>query len=182
MQNRIDPASATATATVAVRGLDWGFVLLPTTMLICGWRGWWRPWKPRWKDLRMALLLSSSDLGSWIWRRGLQESEMADWSLDSFCFSGYENRIGRAIRPHFARIHHCNASNFGLQACVFTEDINKAILISDAMETGTVQFNSAPARGPDHFPFQWVLGHPRFAETGRGHEDTDMTWIGKLHF
>ncbi|KAK9149814.1 hypothetical protein Scep_008571 [Stephania cephalantha] len=51
-------------------------------------------------------------------------------------------------------IHHCNASNFGLQGCVFTKDIDKAILISDAMETGTVQINSAPARGPDHFPFQ----------------------------
>ncbi|KAB1204690.1 NADP-dependent glyceraldehyde-3-phosphate dehydrogenase [Morella rubra] len=51
-------------------------------------------------------------------------------------------------------IHHCNASNFGLQGCVFTRDINKAILISDAMETGSVQINSAPARGPDHFPFQ----------------------------
>ncbi|KAI9126035.1 hypothetical protein K1719_003453 [Acacia pycnantha] len=45
-------------------------------------------------------------------------------------------------------INHCNASNFGLQ------DVNKAILISDAMETGTVQINSATARGPDHFPFQ----------------------------
>jgi glyceraldehyde-3-phosphate dehydrogenase (NADP+) len=80
-------------------------------------------------------------------------------------------------------IHHCNASNFGLQVSfhglfctamilfiqfllthcfvhhpfqgfVFTRDINKAILNSDAMETGTVQINSAPARGPDHFPFQ----------------------------
>lgn len=37
---------------------------------------------------------------------------------------------------------------------MFTKDINKAMLISDAMETGTVQINSAPARGPDHFPFQ----------------------------
>ncbi|KAJ6373213.1 hypothetical protein OIU76_027533 [Salix suchowensis] len=51
-------------------------------------------------------------------------------------------------------IHHSNASNFGLQGSIFTRDINKAILISDAMETGTVQINSAPARGPDHFPFQ----------------------------
>ncbi|OAY67146.1 NADP-dependent glyceraldehyde-3-phosphate dehydrogenase, partial [Ananas comosus] len=39
---------------------------------------------------------------------------------------------------------------FGLQGCVFTRDINKAIMIADAMETGTVQINSAPARGPDH--------------------------------
>ncbi|GAA0155513.1 dehydrogenase [Lithospermum erythrorhizon] len=51
-------------------------------------------------------------------------------------------------------IHHCNSSKYGLQGCVFTKDINKAMLISDAMETGTVQINSAPARGPDHFPFQ----------------------------
>lgn len=41
-----------------------------------------------------------------------------------------------------------------MQGCVFTRDINKAILIGDALETGTVQINSAPARGPDHFPFQ----------------------------
>jgi len=41
-----------------------------------------------------------------------------------------------------------------MQGCVFTRDINKAMLISDAMETGTVQINSAPSRGPDHFPFQ----------------------------
>ena len=27
-------------------------------------------------------------------------------------------------------------------------------MISDAMESGTIQINAAPARGPDHFPFQ----------------------------
>ncbi|KAK4265363.1 hypothetical protein QN277_026425 [Acacia crassicarpa] len=53
-------------------------------------------------------------------------------------------------------INHCNASNFGLQCCVFTKDVNNAILISDAMETATVQINSAPARGLDHFPFQGI--------------------------
>ncbi len=37
---------------------------------------------------------------------------------------------------------------------MFTRDINQAIRISDAMETGTVQINAPPARGPDHFPFQ----------------------------
>jgi glyceraldehyde-3-phosphate dehydrogenase (NADP+) len=51
-------------------------------------------------------------------------------------------------------IHHCNANNFALQGCIFTRDINKAIMISDAMESGTIQINGAPARGPDHFPFQ----------------------------
>ena len=38
-----------------------------------------------------------------------------------------------------AAVEHCNASKFGLQGCVFTRDINQAIRISDAMETGTVQ-------------------------------------------
>jgi glyceraldehyde-3-phosphate dehydrogenase (NADP+) len=51
-------------------------------------------------------------------------------------------------------IHHCNANNFALQGCVFTKNIDKAIMISDAMESGTIQINAAPARGPDHFPFQ----------------------------
>lgn len=41
-----------------------------------------------------------------------------------------------------------------LQGCVFTRDINTAIRVSDLMETGTVQINGPPARGPDHFPFQ----------------------------
>jgi glyceraldehyde-3-phosphate dehydrogenase (NADP+) len=49
-----------------------------------------------------------------------------------------------------------NKSRFGLQGCVFTKDIDRAIRMSDAMETGTVQINGPPARGPDHFPFQGV--------------------------
>lgn len=53
-----------------------------------------------------------------------------------------------------AAVEHCNANNLALQGCVFTRDINQAVKISDAMETGTVQINAAPARGPDHFPFQ----------------------------
>ena len=39
---------------------------------------------------------------------------------------------------------------------MFTQDINQAIYISDAMETGTVQVNAAPARGPDvSFTVAW---------------------------
>ena len=81
-------------------------------------------------------------------------------------------------------IEHCNMNNLGLQGCVFTQNINQvaerprivyerqcpyrlvvrgcpgsvwcmqAIMISDAMSSGTIQVNGAPARGPDHFPFQ----------------------------
>ena len=53
-----------------------------------------------------------------------------------------------------AAVAHCNASRLALQGCVFTRDINAALTLADAMSTGTVQINSAPARGPDHFPFQ----------------------------
>ena len=36
-------------------------------------------------------------------------------------------------------IDHCNASRLALQGSVFTQDVNEAIRISDAMQTGTVQ-------------------------------------------
>ena len=38
-----------------------------------------------------------------------------------------------------AAVQHCNSSNLGLQGCVFTRDINTAMRVSDAMQTGTVQ-------------------------------------------
>jgi len=51
-------------------------------------------------------------------------------------------------------VEHSNKNRLALQSCVFTKDIQKAIQISDSMQAGTVQINGAPARGPDHFPFQ----------------------------
>ena len=55
-----------------------------------------------------------------------------------------------------AAVELVNRSRFGLQGCVFTQDISAAMAVSDAMRTGTVQINAPPARGPDHFPFQGV--------------------------
>nr|PNR57857.1 hypothetical protein PHYPA_004851 [Physcomitrium patens] len=51
-------------------------------------------------------------------------------------------------------IHHCYTNNFALQGWVFIKDIIKAILVSDATKSGTIQINAAAARGPDNFPFQ----------------------------
>ena len=51
-------------------------------------------------------------------------------------------------------VQHCNKNNVALQGCIFTQNIDRAITLSDRMKTGTVQINAAPARGPDHFPFQ----------------------------
>ncbi|GHP14043.1 NADP-dependent glyceraldehyde-3-phosphate dehydrogenase [Lentilactobacillus fungorum] len=53
-------------------------------------------------------------------------------------------------------IEIANKSKFGLQASVFTQDIDKAIQIAGAVEVGTVQVNGRPQRGPDNFPFLGV--------------------------
>jgi len=46
-----------------------------------------------------------------------------------------------------------NESEYGLQASVFTKDINQAIKMARKLQTGSVQINSRTERGPDHFPF-----------------------------
>lgn len=53
-------------------------------------------------------------------------------------------------------IEIANKSEYGLQASVFTKDINKAFYIADKLEVGTVQVNNKTERGPDHFPFLGV--------------------------
>ncbi|MGL5268270.1 MAG: NADP-dependent glyceraldehyde-3-phosphate dehydrogenase [Spiroplasma sp.] len=46
-----------------------------------------------------------------------------------------------------------NDSNYGLQAAIFTTNINSAFNIAKRLETGTVNINDQTQRGPDHFPF-----------------------------
>lgn len=49
-----------------------------------------------------------------------------------------------------------NKSEFGLQASIFTDDLNEAFLIADQLDVGSVNINGQPARGPDYFPFTGV--------------------------
>lgn len=49
-----------------------------------------------------------------------------------------------------------NKSQYGLQACIFTRDIDKAFYASRKMDVGTVNINGPDSRGPDHFPFLGV--------------------------
>jgi glyceraldehyde-3-phosphate dehydrogenase (NADP+) len=46
-----------------------------------------------------------------------------------------------------------NASEYGLQAAIFSNDVNAAMHLSLSLDVGTVQINGRTARGPDHFPF-----------------------------
>ena len=53
-------------------------------------------------------------------------------------------------------IEIANASEYGLQSSVFTNNINQAFYIANHLEVGTVQINNKTERGPDHFPFLGV--------------------------
>ena len=53
-------------------------------------------------------------------------------------------------------IEIANASEYGLQSAVFTQDIDKAFYVANKLEVGTVQVNNKTERGPDHFPFLGV--------------------------
>lgn len=49
-----------------------------------------------------------------------------------------------------------NASQYALQAAIFTTNINSAMTIAHALDTGTVNINDQTQRGPDLFPFMGV--------------------------
>ncbi|WP_028975522.1 NADP-dependent glyceraldehyde-3-phosphate dehydrogenase [Sporolactobacillus terrae] len=53
-------------------------------------------------------------------------------------------------------IELANRSEFGLQASIFSQDIDRALEVARQVEAGTVQINGRTERGPDHFPFLGV--------------------------
>jgi glyceraldehyde-3-phosphate dehydrogenase (NADP+) len=57
------------------------------------------------------------------------------------------------VRSAAEAIRLANRSEYGLQAAIFTSDIDIAIQIAARLDVGTVQVNGRTARGPDHFPF-----------------------------
>ena len=50
-------------------------------------------------------------------------------------------------------IEIANASEYGLQASVFTQNLDKPLTIARKLETGSIQINGRTERGPDHLPF-----------------------------
>lgn len=55
-------------------------------------------------------------------------------------------------------IQCCNASQYGLQASIFTQNYSEALSIAKSLEVGTVHVNRRTQRGPDHFPFLGIKG------------------------
>jgi len=54
--------------------------------------------------------------------------------------------------------------NFGLQASVYSQNIEEAFRIANQLEVGTVQINGKPDRGPDNFPFGGVGDSGQFMQ------------------
>jgi glyceraldehyde-3-phosphate dehydrogenase [NAD(P)+] len=50
-------------------------------------------------------------------------------------------------------IHLANQSRFGLDSCVFTNDINQARKVAKRLEEGEVTINAAPRHGVGYYPF-----------------------------
>jgi len=53
-------------------------------------------------------------------------------------------------------IAFANDSNFGLQAGVFTTDINRAMRVADSLETGGVWINETSTYRQDNYPYGGV--------------------------
>ncbi len=70
-----------------------------------------------------------------------------------------------------------NQSNYGLDACVFTRDIEKAISIARNLEDGSVTINAHPSHGLGNFPF----GGDKDSGIGREGLNYSIDEMTKLH-
>jgi glyceraldehyde-3-phosphate dehydrogenase [NAD(P)+] len=50
-------------------------------------------------------------------------------------------------------IRIANDSEYGLDACVFTRDLDRAMSVAERLAAGSVSINAAPKHGLGHFPF-----------------------------
>jgi acyl-CoA reductase-like NAD-dependent aldehyde dehydrogenase len=70
-----------------------------------------------------------------------------------------------------------NASEYGLDSCVFTKDLDRALRMARALHDGSVTINAAPAHGVGHFPF----GGNKKSGLGREGIKYSIDELTKLH-
>lgn len=75
-------------------------------------------------------------------------------------------------------INIINNSSYGLQASIYTQDIDLAFKVANQLEVGTVQINGKSDRGPDNFPFGGVRDSGQMMQGL--HESFDLMTRGKL--
>ncbi len=83
------------------------------------------------------------------------------------------------VKDQAEAIEVANQSNYGLDASVFTRDIEKGIRTARALEDGTVTINGHPAHGLGNFPF----GGDKDSGMGRegiGHSIEEMTKLDTI--
>lgn len=70
-----------------------------------------------------------------------------------------------------------NSSEYGLDSCIFTENIHLALKIARELEDGSVTINAVPAHGVGHFPF----GGNKKSGLGREGIKYSIDELTKLH-
>ncbi len=70
-----------------------------------------------------------------------------------------------------------NSSSYGLDASVFTQDIDKAVYLARNIESGSVTINGAPAHGVGNFPF----GGDKDSGIGREGLNYSIDEMTKIH-
>ncbi len=74
-----------------------------------------------------------------------------------------------------------NSSRFGLDSCIFTENLTQAIEVSKTLEDGSVTINASPAHGVGHFPFGGTK-ESGIGREGLGYSIDEMTKIHTIVF
>jgi acyl-CoA reductase-like NAD-dependent aldehyde dehydrogenase len=82
-----------------------------------------------------------------------------------------------SVRNHEEAVSLSNSSEYGLDSCVFTQNINLAIKISKELQDGSVTINAAPGHGVGHFPF----GGNKKSGLGREGLKYSIDELTKLH-
>ena len=82
-----------------------------------------------------------------------------------------------AVSDYEEAVALSNSSEYGLDSCVFTENINLALRIAKQLQDGSVTVNSAPAHGVGHFPF----GGNKKSGLGREGLGYSIDELTKLH-
>jgi glyceraldehyde-3-phosphate dehydrogenase (NADP+) len=82
-----------------------------------------------------------------------------------------------AVEDEEESLELANSSEYGLDSCVFTKDLDRALRMARKLEDGSVTINSAPAHGVGHFPF----GGNKKSGLGREGIKYSIDELTKLH-
>ncbi len=116
-------------------------------------------------DFVSELMKDAEDKGARLLFGGKREGNLIEPTLYDYVTTdmrlAWEEPFGPVlpiirVKDKDEAIRIANESEYGLQAAVFTNNINEAFYVANQLEVGTVQVNNKTERGPDHFPFLGV--------------------------